>query len=52
MPNMDFSEHRQMMVTPKEIDSLIDKASQLIAMGINTALQVGLSAGEIAEIVS
>ena len=52
LPNMDFSEHRQMMVTPKEIDSLIDKASQLIAMGINTALQVGLSAGEIAEIVS
>ena len=52
LPEIDLSEHRQMMVTPKEIDSLIDKASQLIAMGINTALQVGLSAGEIAEIVS
>ena len=52
LPNIDLSEHRQMMVTPKEIDSLIDKASHLIAMGINTALQRGLTAGEIAEIVS
>jgi spore protease len=52
LPEIDLSEHQQMMVTPKEIDSLIDKASQLIAMGINTALQVGLTAGEIAEIVS
>ena len=51
LPDMDFSEHRQMMVTPKEIDSLIDKAAHLIAMGINTALQESLSAGEIAEIV-
>lgn len=51
LPSADFSEHRQMMVTPKEIDSLIDKASRLIAMGINTALQTGLTAEEIAEIV-
>ncbi len=51
LPKMDFSEHRQMMVTPKEIDSLIDKAAQLIAMGINTALQKNLTAEEIAEIV-
>ena len=52
LPDMDFSEHRQMMVTPKEIDSLIDKAAHLIAMGINTALQENLTAAEIAEIVS
>ncbi len=52
LPDMDFSEHRQMIVTPKEIDSLIDKAAHLIAMGINTALQQALTAGEIAEIVS
>ena len=52
LPDMDFSEHRQMMVTPKEIDSLIDKAAHLIAMGINTALQKNLTAAEIAEIVS
>ncbi len=51
LPEMDFSEHRQMMVTPKEIDSLIDKAAHLIAMGINTALQENLTAAEIAEIV-
>ncbi len=51
LPDMDFSEHRQMMVTPKEIDSLIDKAARLIAMGINTALQKNLTAEEIAEIV-
>ena len=47
----DFSEHRQMMVTPKEIDSLIDKSARLIAMGINLALQESLSAEDIAEIV-
>ena len=47
----DFPEHRQMMVTPKEIDSLIDKSARLIAMGINLALQEDLSAEDIAEIV-
>ena len=47
----DFPEHRQMMVTPKEIDSLIDKAARLVAMGINLALQESLTAEDIAEIV-
>lgn len=47
----DFIKHRQMIVTPKEIDSLIDKAAQLVAMGINLALQESLSAEDIAEIV-
>ena len=47
----DFSKHRQMMVTPKEIDSLIDKAARLVAMGINLALQESLTAEDIAEIV-
>lgn len=51
LPEADLTEHRNMVVTPKEIDSLIDKASHLIAMGINTALQRNLTAGEIAEIV-
>lgn len=46
----DFLQHRQMMVTPKEIDSLTDKASRLIAMGINMALQKNLTAEDIAEI--
>ena len=48
----ELLQHRQMMVTPKEIDSLINKASQLIAMGINMALQKNLTAEDIAEIVS
>ena len=51
LPEEDFSEHRQMMVTPKEIDSLTDKAAHLIAMGINLALQTGLSAEDITEII-
>lgn len=48
----ELLQHRQMMVTPKEIDSLINKASQLIAMGINMALQKNLTPEDIAEIVS
>ena len=51
VPSDDFTEHRQMMVTPKEIDSLIDKAAHLIAMGINLALQTELTAADITEIV-
>ena len=51
MPEGDFSDHGNMVVTPKEIDSLIDNAAHLIAMGINTALQESLTAGDIAEIV-
>ena len=51
LPERDFPEHRNMVVTPREIDSLIDKAAHLIAMGINTALQRDLTAGDIAEIV-
>ena len=47
----DYPDHREMMVTPKEIDSLIDKDSRLVAMGINLALQESLTAEEIAEIV-
>ncbi len=31
-------EHRQMVVTPKEIDLLIDRASRLVSMSINCAL--------------
>lgn len=47
----EFSQHRQMMVTPKEIDSLIDNSAHLVAMGINMALQKNLTPEEIAEIV-
>ena len=46
-----LSEHKSMMVTPKEVDNLIDRASHLIAMAINTALQPELSQQDIIAIV-
>ena len=51
LPQEDFIRERQMMVTPKEIDLLIDNSAHLVAMGINMALQKHLSPEEIAEIV-
>ncbi|MBQ7296600.1 MAG: GPR endopeptidase [Clostridia bacterium] len=44
-------EHKSMMVTPKEVDNLIDRAAHLIAMAINTALQPSLSVQDIMSIV-
>lgn len=41
-----------MMVTPKEIDALIDRASRLIAMAVNTALHPDLDGEEILAVVS
>ncbi len=41
-----------MMVTPKEIDALIERASRLIAMAINTALHPDIDGEEILSIVS
>jgi len=41
-----------MMVTPKEIDALIERASRLIAMAINTALHPDISGEEILAVVS
>lgn len=41
----------KMMVTPKEIDLVIERAARFIAMGINLALQPQLEAEEIMEIV-
>ena len=40
------------MVTPKEVDNMIDRAAKLVAMGINCALQPHISAQDIMEIVS
>lgn len=45
------SEQGKMMVTPKEIDLVIERAAKFIAMGINLALQPQLEAEEILEIV-
>jgi len=49
--NESFCKEGAMMVTPKEIDLVIDRAAQFIAMGINRAMQPSLSTEEIFEIV-
>lgn len=43
---------RGMMVTPKEIDLVIKRASKLVALSVNKALQPELSAADIMSIVS
>ena len=45
------SSQGRMMVTPKEIDLVIERAAKFVAMGINLALQPQLKAEEILEIV-
>ena len=45
------SDQGKMMVTPKEIDLVIERAAKFIAMGINLALHPQLEAEEILEIV-
>ena len=40
-----------MMVTPKEIDNVIDRAATLVAMGINSALQPDIPPEDILAIV-
>lgn len=47
-----FSDERTVMVTPKEIDLVIERASRLVAMGINCALQTQMDAEDILKIVS
>lgn len=45
-------ESEEMMVTPKEIDLLIERASKLVGLAINCALQEGLSPEDIMSLVS
>lgn len=45
-------ENELMMVTPKEIDNVIDRAAALVAMSINSALQPDVPAEDILAIVS
>ncbi len=45
-------ESERMMVTPKEIDLLIERASKLVAMAINCALQPTLDPEDIMSLVS
>jgi spore protease len=42
----------QMIVTPKEVDLLIDRASRLLALAINSALQPTLTAEDILAMTS
>ncbi len=41
-----------MMVTPREIDLLVERAARLVALGVNCALQPSLSAEDILSITS
>lgn len=47
----EFKKEEFMMVTPKEIDLVIERASMLIAMGINSAMQRQLALDDIIAIV-
>ena len=47
----DSGNERFMMVTPKEIDLVIERAAQLIAMGINSAMQREMALEDIIAIV-
>lgn len=42
----------EMIVTPREIDTIIDHAADIISMGINCALQPSLSREDIAALIS
>ena len=48
----DEKESENMMVTPREIDLIIDRSAKLIATAINSALQPELSAQDISELIS
>ena len=50
-PPLEHSNERLMMVTPKEIDLMVDRAAEVIAMGINRALQPDLTDEELMSIV-
>lgn len=41
-----------LMVTPKEVDSMVTRASRLLAYGINKALHHGISVQEVAQLLS
>lgn len=50
-PVLNQSGERLMMVTPKEVDLMVDRAAEVIAMGINRALQPDLTDEELLSIV-
>ena len=44
-------ENRNMIITPREIDIVIERASELIGMAINKALQPNISVDEMMMLV-
>ena len=42
----------EMIVTPREVDALVERMAGIVAEGINLALHPGLSAGEIAQLMA
>jgi spore protease len=43
---------RSMMVTPREVDQMVERGAKLISMAINLALQPDLSAEEITYLLA
>ena len=43
---------KNMMVTPREIDTIIENAAKTVAFGINLALQPSLSLNDIISLVN
>ncbi len=42
----------EMIVTPREVDALVERMAGIVAEGINMALHPGLSAGDIAQLMA
>lgn len=51
LKNEKLNAEGSVMVTPKEIDLVVDRAAQLIAMGINRALQPDIPCEDILKII-
>lgn len=52
IPEIEIDEkYGQMMVTPREIDQMTERAAKLISLSINTALQPSLSVDDIMSLV-
>ena len=41
-----------MMVTPREIDLLVERAARLVALGVNCALQPSMEAEDILSVTA
>ena len=48
---VEKSSNSDMIVTPKEVDMMIDRAAEMLAVGINSALQASLSLEDIMGLI-